>query len=380
MAKKLKILEICNLDRFAASPYMLPFFKKLVERGNEVHVACRVTSFAAVLRQAGLEVHDVPISRRLTPLHDLSTYRLLKKLIAEGGYDLVHTHNPKDGIMGRVAAWKLGVPAVVHTCNGFYFSPHSPALKRRLVLAAERFAARRCHLVIFVNSEDLLLAAKKKVVGPGKAKLVYNGVDLDRFHAAEEPLLRKELSIPQEAIVLGYVGEIRREKNLDVLVKAAASLSYSHPDIFLVLVGDSSMEPGEPRRPERLAAQYNLEGRIAFTGYRSDPERFYRIFDVYVLPTSREGFGVTLIEAMATGVPVVACDVRGPREIVSDGLDGILVKDRDPGELADAIAFLLETPEAARSYAERALEKVGSEFDHKRMRSNLLSAYHSLTK
>ncbi len=375
MPRKLKVLEVCNLDRFAASPYLLPFFRKLVERGCEVHIACRITGFADLLRGAGLIVHELPITRRVTPVKDLSCYLRLKRLIREGGYDLVHTHNPKDGVLGRVAAWKAGVPRVIHTCNGFYFSHRSSALRKRLVLAAERFAARRCHLVIFVNSEDLALAAAKKIVGPGKALLVHNGVDLNRFHPGEEPSLREELGLPPEAVVLGYIGEIRREKNLEVLVRAAASLLPRHPRVHVVLVGDSSLEPGEPARLRRLAARLGMEGRLHLTGYRHDPERFYRLFSVYVLPTSREGFGVTLIEAMASGTPVVACRVRGPREIISDGLDGILVKDGDPGELADAIAFYLETPEAVQAYTERARLKVAREFDHKHMRSKLLSAY-----
>lgn len=380
MAKKLKILEVCNLDRFAVSPYILPFFRKLVERGHEVHVACRVTSFAEVLREAGLQVHDIPITRSTTPFQDVRCYRRLKSLIREGNYDLVHTHNPKDGVMGRTAAWKLKVPAVIHTCNGFYFSHRSSGLKRWLVLKAERFAAKRCHLVIFVNSDDLALAAAKKIVKPGQAKLIYNGVDLARFRPGEELALREELGIPRDAPVIGYIGEIRRERNLDVMVEAAATLvERSHPHLHLVMVGDFSLEPKEPPRLERLASNLGLEGRLHFTGYRPDPERFYHILTVYTLPSTREGFGVTLIEAMASEVPVVACRVRGPQDIVDDGLDGILVKDRDPHELADAVAFFLETPEAVRSYAERALEKVARDFNHKRMRSQLLTEYRRLT-
>lgn len=377
MARSLKILEVCNLDRFAASPYLLPFFRELVERGHEVHVACRVTSFGEALRGAGLVVHPLPITRRVTPLRDLACYRRLLSILREGGYDLVHTHNPKDGILGRVAAWKLGVPRVIHTCNGFYFSHRSSSLKRRLVLRAERFAARRCHLVIFVNTEDLALAAARKVVSPGKALLVYNGVDLARFHPGEEPSLREELALPSDAVVIGYIGEIRREKNLDVLVRAASRLLPTHRRLHLLLVGDSSREPGEPRRLLGLASRLGLEGRLHFTGYRQDPERFHRICDVYTHPSSREGFGVSVIEAMASGTPVVASRVRGPREIIDDGLDGILVRDRDPEELADALAFLLETPEAARSYAARALEKVKREFNHEDMRRRLLSAYRA---
>jgi hypothetical protein len=201
MTKKLKILEVCNLDRFAASPYMLPVFRWLAEQGHDVHVACRVTVFADRLREAGLEVHDLPITRNITPLQDLKAYRRLKSLIREGGFDIVHTHNPKDGVLGRTAAWKLEVPAVIHTCNGFYFSHRSSGLKRWLVIKAERFAGKRCHLVIFVNTDDLALAAARKIVGPLMAKLIYNGVDLERFHPGKDEALRDELGIPAGATV-----------------------------------------------------------------------------------------------------------------------------------------------------------------------------------
>ncbi|RJP27460.1 MAG: glycosyltransferase family 1 protein [Actinobacteria bacterium] len=380
MTKKLKILEVCNLDRFAASPYMKPLFGGLVAQGHEVHVACRVTSFADVLTEAGIEVHDLPITRNVTPLADFKTYRRLKSLIRSGDYDIVHTHNPKDGVLGRTAAWKLSVPAVIHTCNGFYFSHRSSVLKRWLVLKAERFAAKRCHLIIFVNSDDLALAAAKKVVGTRKARLIHNGVDLERFRPGEDDGLRDELGIPRGATVFVYVGEIKRERNLDILVRAAARLQPAHPDPYLVLVGDSSMEPEEPERLAKLASELEpgLAGRLIFTGYRFDPERFYRICDVYVLPSTREGFGVTLIEAMATGIPVVACRVRGPKEIVTDGRDGILVQDRNSEELAGALSFYLEAPEAASNYTERARKKVEKEFDHALMRSKLYAEYTRL--
>lgn len=408
MAKKLKILEVCNLDRFAASPYMLPVFRGLVERGHEVHVACRVTSFADILQDAGLRVHDLPITRRLTPLEDLKAYRRLKSLIREGGYDLVHTHNPKDGVLGRAAAWRLEVPAVVHTCNGFYFSHRSSRLKRRLVIAAERFAGMHCHLVIFVNTEDLALAAAEKIVGTHQAKLIYNGVDVERFKPGEDDGLREEFAIPADAVVLGYIGEIKRERNLDVMVEAAR-LQHGRSDLYLIMVGDSSMEPEEPARLTQLARELERGAdtgqdpaqesewrewsgteremqpaaapqlHLVFTGYRFDPERFYRIFDIYVLPSTREGFGVTLIEAMATGVPVVACRVRGPRDIVEDGRDGILVDDLDPEGLAGAISFYLEAPEAVLDYTTRARKKVARDFDNARMRALIYEEYDRLT-
>lgn len=371
----MKILEICNLDRFAVSPYMLPFFRALVESGHDVHLACTVTSFADTLSDAGIKVHDVSISRRMSPFEDSTTYRQLKAIIREGSYDVVHTHNPKDGVLGRLAAWKYKVPLVLHTCNGFYFSHRSSSLKKWLVLRVEKFAAKRCHRIIFVNSEDLALAAAKKIVGPGKAKLIYNGVDLKRFAPGEESGLKEEFGIPDEARVLGFIGEIRSEKNLEVLVRAAGRIVEKYPDLRLVFVGDSSIAADEPERLERLAAEVGLAGRLAFTRYRFDPERFYRIFDVYVLPTTREGFGVTLIEAMASRTPLIACRVRGPREIITDGVEGILVADHNPGELAAAIDFLLENPEAVEAYTKKAHKKAVKEFDQEKIIPALLEQY-----
>jgi len=131
----------------------------------------------------------------------------------------------------------------------------------------------------------------------------------------------------------------------------------------------------------RLASQLEpaFADRLVFTGYRFDPEHFYRIFDIYVLPSTREGFGVTLIEAMATETPVVACRVRGPKDIVDDGVNGILLGDRDPAELAEAIAFYLEAPEAVANYTRLAREKVAREFDHASMRSSLYEEYRRLS-
>ena len=363
MAKSLKILEICNQDRFLASPYMLPFLEGLVRRGHVVEAACRVTGSAGILTEAGVTVHDLPFTRSLTPLADLRLYGRLKAMLREGGYDLVHTHTPKDGIIGRRAAWKLKVPVVAHTCNGFYFSDASSRAARWLVLRAEKYAARRCHRIVFVNGEDMALAVEKGMARPGLFAYVPNGVDRERFRAGEEPGLREELGIPQGAVVVGCVGEITAEKKQDVLIEAVAALRERQDGLFAVLVGDSVKQPGAERECRELAERLGVADRVVFAGYRRDIERFYRIFDVYAHPSLREGFGVPVIEAMASEVPVVASRVRGPREIISDGINGTLVKPGDTPELADAIAFYLEEPEAVSNHCSRGLEEVREHYD-----------------
>ena len=225
MAGKLKILEICNQDRFLASPYMLPLLASLVRQGHEVEVACRVTDSAGLLEEAGIKVHDVPFTRSFTLLHDLKTYQRLKALLREGDYDLVHTHTPKDGVLGRRAAWKLKVPAVLHTCNGFYFSDGSSRGKTMAGTAGGevcRPPLSRPHL------------RQRRGHGPG-AEAGDRAGGMPSLHPQrrgrppfpprEEPSLREELGIPASARVVGYVGEITAEKNQGTLLRAVSALA-----------------------------------------------------------------------------------------------------------------------------------------------------------
>ncbi len=380
MAQKYKILEVCNQDRFLASPYMLPLLARLVRQGHRVEVACRVTDSAGILEETGVKVHDVPFTRSFTLLHDLKTYGRLRALLREGGYDLVHTHTPKDGILGRRAAWKLKVPAVLHTCNGFYFSEGSSRAKRWLVLRAEKYAGRRCHGIIFVNGEDLALALKRGIARPGHLHYIPNGVDGHRFHPGEESSLREELGIPVSARVVGYVGEITAEKNQGALLQAVSSLKEKHHDLYVVLVGDSLKVPRAFEACRGQAEALGIGERAVFPGYRRDVERFYRIFDVYAHPSLREGFGVPLIEAMASGVPVTACRVRGPREILTDGINGTLTAPGDVAELADAIEFYLEEPGAVENHVARALEEVHEHYALKVMHARLIALYEKLSR
>lgn len=380
MANKLRILQVCNQDRFLTSPYMLPFMELLLRKGHTVEAACRVTDSAGLLEERGVIVHDLPFTRSITPLQDLGVYRELKALIKDGRYDLVHTHTPKDGVLGRRAAWKSKVPAVLHTCNGFYFSDASSRARRWLVLEAEKGAARRCHHIIFVSGEDMALAVKRNMARSGKCSYIPDGVDEGRFRMGDDPGLREELGIPPAAKVVGYVGEITGEKNQDALLEALILLAGRHQDLYAVLVGDSIKQPGAMRDMVRRAEEMGAGGRVVFAGYRRDVERFYGLFDVYAHPSLREGFGVPIIEAMSSGVPVVACRIRGPREIISDGINGTLVEPGDVAELADAVAFYLEEPEAVENHTARARGDVHRYYRLNKMHNSLIALYKRMVR
>ncbi len=344
-----------------------------------MELACTISDSGDFLEAQGFKVYPLNIARRLAPYEDLKAYKRIKEIIRRGDYDLVHTHNPKDGVLGRMAAWELGVPAVVHTCNGFYFSDESGWLRKRLVLMAEGYASRRCHCLIFVNSEDMYLAIKRGMVGEKLVKFLPNGVDTERFKPGEDPALKEEWGIPPQAPVVGYVGEITREKNITALIQAFALLRRRHPQLWLVVVGDALKRPEEMTKCKNMLADLHLEKFTVMAGYRRDVERCYRVMNVYAHPSLREGFGVSVIEAMASGVPVVANRIRGPREIVKDGITGTLVKPGDYQEMAEAIAFYLEEPEAVERHTSQALEEVRKNYRLKERDNRLHSIYRKLT-
>ena len=368
--RPLRILELAAVEGTVKS-LLLRLCERLRDDGYAVQVACAPHPYGRRLPE-WLPIHGVPFSRKfLSPWHLVALVRLFRLLRRER-YDIVHVHTPIASIIGRIAAWMARVPYVVYTAHGFPFHERMSRLTYRLAVWVERFFCRRMADLVFVQSlEDIETARRERICARGGLPPVWvgNGVDLTLFCAGEEPLVREEFDFSPDVAVVTFVGRMSPEKGLPELIEALAMVRSRFPAVRTLLVGGHTVEHRGKGLHERLLArigELGLQDVVRFTGTRTDVERLLRGSDLLVLPSHREGLPRSIIEAMATALPVVATNIRGCREEVVDGETGFLVPVHDVRCLADAIARLLENPSLARAMGAAGRRRAEELFDEER--------------
>jgi glycosyltransferase involved in cell wall biosynthesis len=356
-----------------------PQLRAFRDAGYEVHTASAPGPFVAGLARDGIAHHPLRHATRAFALgHDAAApyelYRLFRRLRP----DIVHTHNPKPGVYGRMAARAARVPLVVNTQHGLYAQPSDRAARRLSVYALERVAASCSDVELVQNSDDLETLCRLGVPR-AKLRLLGNGVDLDRFRpqpAEVRKAVRAELGVDEDQVVVGAVGRLVWEKGYAELFTAARQLLGRRSDLTVVVAGPFDADKGDPLSPADVAVAE--AAGVRFLGHRNDPERLYAAFDIYVLASHREGFPRSAMEAAASGLPIVATDIRGCREVVDHGRTGLLVPARDPGSLEAAISRLASDFAARRRLGEAGAARARGEFDQERVIARTLDAYARL--
>ncbi len=292
----------------------------------------------------GVERIAIPMRRGIAPFADLVALLRLWRLIGRRRPDLVEFSTPKAGLLGTVAAWLRGVPRRVYMLRGLKLET-STGLKRRILLAAERLTCRCAHVVL-CNSESLRFQAlalglaparKLSLLGEGSS----NGVDIRRFSPGESDI-REQFGIPDKAPVVGFVGRLTRDKGLPELVKAFDLILRAEPSARLLLVG--WYDDAEDALDKELRARILRHPRTDCTGFVSDTAPYYRAMDVLVLPTWREGFPNVVLEAAATGIPVVTTECTGARDSVLPEVTGLLIPPGYPDAICEAVLRLIRDP------------------------------------
>jgi glycosyltransferase involved in cell wall biosynthesis/ribosomal protein S18 acetylase RimI-like enzyme len=310
-------------------------------------------------------------TRRWDPAADVRAFRELLAILRREAFDLVHTHTPKAGVLGRLAAAAAGVPCVVNTVHGFYARPEDRLAKRALVLGAERLAARFSSVELFQNASDLDWARRLRLAEPGRLAEIGNGVDLDVFDPAcvtaeRRAELRAELGADDETVVVGSVCRLVAEKGVRELVAVARSLRAE--GVRVVIVGGA-----EPDKADAVRA-HELDG-VHVTGMREDVRDLLAAMDVFVLASRREGLPRAVMEAAAMGKPLVLTDIRGCRELADDGVEALFVPPRDPARLTDAVRRLARDRSLRDRLGAAARARALARFDHRRVLDALVGEY-----
>jgi glycosyltransferase involved in cell wall biosynthesis len=352
------------------------------ERGYAVTGISSPGAEVGALLAAGIAHEAVPMTRRITPLQDLVSLVRLYRTMRRGRFTVVHAHNPKPGLLAQVAARLARVPVVVNTLHGFYFHERSRPAVRRFYVALEKLAARCSDVIFSQNEEDVETALRERIARPGQIRFLGNGIDLSRFDPVRVGpearwRTRAALGIAEDAPVVGFVGRLVAEKGIGELLEAARTVRARVPETRFLLVGMLDLEKPDHVRPE-VAEGLGLGDACVFTGIRQDMPELYRAMDVFVLPSYREGFPRAPMEAAAMRLPCVATDVRGCRQAVAHGRNGLLVPPGAAGALAAAILELLGDPELARRLGEEGRRRAVAEFDERRVFAQVLAEYERL--
>jgi glycosyltransferase involved in cell wall biosynthesis len=372
-----RLIHVTTVDMSLAL-LLGPQLRAFAEAGMEVVGVSAPGPFVPQLEAWGIRHEPLRhATRSLSVGHDVMALGELWRLFRRLKPDIVHTHNPKPGLYGRVAARAAGVPAVVNTVHGLYASPEDPLSRRAVVYTLERAASLCSGAELVQNPEDLEVLAR---LGVPRDKLVLlgNGIDLQRFGPVADANRRRRaralLGIDGDAVVVGMVARLVWQKGFRELFEAAERLYSAHPNVVFVVVGGPDPEKADAISPDELAAA-GRRGRLVFVGDRDDVEHLYPGFDLFVLPSYREGFPRSAMEAAATGLPVIATDIRGCRQVVADGETGLLVPLHDPTRLAAAIAQLVADPDLRRRMGLAGRRKAEAEFDDRDVVTTTLAAY-----
>lgn len=379
----MKIAHITTID-IAIRVLLLNQLKSLQEAGFEVYGISAPGPEVEAIEAAGIKHIPVPLTRRFDPLADLIALKELYRVLRRERFTIVHTHTPKPGLLGQLAARMAGVPLIVNTIHGFYFHENMSARKQQFYITLEKIAARCSHSILSQNQEDIQTAVRTNICRPEKIQYLGNGIDVRRFDRnclAAEPMtrLRQQLKLTNEHQVVGFVGRLVREKGIPELLQAAKIILQQRPLTKFLFVGPLDEEKSDAFSPE-TASEYGIADACIFTGLREDMPELYALMDVFVLPSHREGFPRSPMEASAMRVPSVVTDIRGCREVIENGQNGFLVPLGDVTALAQAILKLLGDPALALRMGEAGRAKALASFDEQLVFRRVKSEYARLLK
>ena len=361
----MKIVEVINVD-FSLRHFLLPLMRGMRERGHEVVGVCAEGPLLDAVRAEGLRIETVPMARSYSPVAQWRAYRALLALLRREQPDMVHGHMPISGFLARLAARRAGVPRIAYTCHGFLFNQPGPWWRRGLAFAVEWIGGRLTDVHMTVSDEEAADARRLRI--HRRSMGIGNGRDPARFRPDAEARrrIRAELGVPDQRVVVIVVSRLVRHKGHPELLAAMESV-----DAELWVVGDRlDTDHGEDLEPY-FAASF-LGDRLHRLGYREDVPALLAAADIFALPSHFEGLPMSVIEAMLTGLPVVASDIRGPREQVLEGRTGMLVPPRNVPALAAALRLLAETPALRTRFGRAGRDRAHDRYDEARVVAHTL--------
>ncbi|UAL46941.1 glycosyltransferase family 4 protein [Sutcliffiella horikoshii] len=366
-----KILFCATVD-YHFKAFHLPTMKWFKEQGWEVHVAAAGNIELPFTDKK----HVIPIHRSPFRKDNKKAYQELKAIINQNQFKIIHCHTPLGGVLTRLAAKearKSGTK-VIYTAHGFHFCKGAPYINWLLYYPIEKQLASYTDCLITINREDYTLAVDHRFPAPNIEMVNGVGVDTTRFQPVtdkQKKELRLKLGFKQDDFILFYAAEFNKNKNQKVLINALTSIKDELPQARLLLAGEGIQQ----EECKKLAKRLGVSSQVEFLGFRKDIDQILPACDVAVGSSFREGLPVNIMEAMACGLPVVASDNRGHRELVFEEYNGFLLKENCSNEFSVAWKYLYTNTEQRELLGRNGRKLILSKFNEEAVHHQLTEIY-----
>jgi glycosyltransferase EpsD len=356
----MKILFVATISNMI-NAFLIPHIKVLVEQGNEVGLAFNPDQeINPELVRIGCEIYQVEFQRNPLKKENITAYKRIKKIVSKEGYQLVHVHAPVASLLTRLACRKMTRVKMLYTAHGFHFFKGAPKINWIVYHTLEKIAAKWTDGLITMNDEDYGAAKKMKLRNGNSVYKVHGvGINLERFRPPnyeERLILRNEYGYSQQDFIIIYVGELCYRKHQDMLIEAVGKVSKKIKNIKLLLVGEGELKDSYKQMVQALGLEKNIE----FLGYSKDIHKLMALSDLAASTSRQEGLPVNVMEAMATGLPIIVTDCRGNRDLVLNDVNGVVIGNNDTSACSTAIEMLFTTKELRKKFAGKNLELIQS--------------------
>lgn len=366
---KIRILHIQLLPLLTGvQNMMLNLLDGLDPNQYEIYVACKPGG-DLVQEVMKRDYNFIPLyhmEHHISP-KDILAFVELYRICRGKKFDIVHTHSSKTGLLGRMAARMAGVPKIIHTVHGFSFHPYQSFLTRTMYKWLEGFASRFCDEMIFVNESERIMAEKSKLFRNVRMRTIYNGVRIPKIeHHADR------FEFLQNRFVVGSSSRFSAQKNIVQTLEAAIIACRRNPRLAFVFIGDGEYYS----LCRKMVKTAGLDDSIFLPGWQSDTGTWLEQFDCFMLYSLWEGLPLSLLEAMAAGLPLIGSDIKGNNELISD-LNGILVEPGKPEKLAEVLQGLPERPNDMKKWGENSRKAVIQRFNMDDFINRYIEVYES---
>jgi len=374
----IKILHILGDSKFGGGAVVvLRLAQRARQKGYEVAVLTTDKTFKKVLEENNIEVVDLDVIwRKIRPLKDLIGFFRLYFFLRKSRFNVVHTHTSKAGFVGRVASKLAGIPVIIHTVHGFAFHEESNFIELKLFAFLEKIASYFCDKIVTVSEFHRKWALELRICNEEKIVAIPNGISEERVvpKRSKDEIL-SELGVSQDEFIIMTMGRLAPQKGIEYLIKAIPVVRSQIRSSFRVLiVGDGPLRP----YLEDLATELQVKEYVCFLGFRGDVGDLLSITDIVVLPSLWEGLSIALLEAMATGKPIITTSIGSNREVIENYVSGVMVPAKNQEALAEAILELHNDRNCAKRLGIEAYRRYKSYYTENQMLDSYMHVYESL--